>query len=674
MGTLAWALAWAARGFRVFPLHENTKAAPALGPGWPTYATTDPATIERWWRDPLLGQERNYNIGTVTSDLCVVDLDVGKGEDGVATFQATGGGPHTLTVRSPSGGFHLYYRPAQPVANAQDKGGFGPGVDVRGRNGFVLAPGSSIDGRFYEIVADAPIAPMPDTFWRYLRAPDTERERRDAAPATDLDTPASISAVVNYLRTAPPAIEGQHGDYRTLQTAYRCRDLGVSQDMALSLMLEHFNDRCIPPWDPDELEVKVGNAYLYGENAPGAQAAQVLFAGVQPIDPPAVEIETPAPAGPEFKPFAFGSMLRTAALLPRSWVLKRMLEVGEVTALVAMGGVGKSSLSLHIAALLAIGAPTIFGFENVFAGSPRRSIIYNAEDSLQEMSKRLSAICMEYQIPEDVIIERVSVTSGRDFRLSIATGGQVAHRTEDNDDHIGRLISSALDPSTVFMSIDPISKIHTADPRDNQDMNVVMDILQFIATRAGVGLMVPMHTSRAGADGGDYAGNAHALLGAVAASDSARMVFTLSPPTGDDVLRYGMPEDERYRYLRLDDAKLNRAMRSGQPAWIEKRSARLITGDDIGTFVSIDMSDRVDLVRARMADVLVAEMRREATAKISLSQAALVLQRGDPIYSVLSPAQVRSRLERFLHTPAEADDGTAVRLIVEGSSKFLVLE
>ena len=48
------------------------------------------------------------------------------------------------------------------------------------------------------------------------------------------------------------------------------RDLGVSEESACRLLADHWNDRCVPPWQPDELAVKVSNAYAYGQNEAGA--------------------------------------------------------------------------------------------------------------------------------------------------------------------------------------------------------------------------------------------------------------------------------------------------------------------------------------------------------------------------------------------------------------------
>jgi P4 family phage/plasmid primase-like protien len=59
-------------------------------------------------------------------------------------------------------------------------------------------------------------------------------------------------------------------------------DLGVSEETCLDLMLEHYNGRCEPPWDADELADKVHNAYRYRRSAVGSATAEADFADEPP--------------------------------------------------------------------------------------------------------------------------------------------------------------------------------------------------------------------------------------------------------------------------------------------------------------------------------------------------------------------------------------------------------
>lgn len=659
------ALAWAARGFRVFPLRVN--GTRPVYRNWPADATTDPERIRQWWIE-------DYNIGMLTDGLMVIDIDTKK-PDALENFQKIGGGPDTLTVRTKSGGFHLYYRPPHEIANSQGgTGGMISAIDVRGHHGYVAAPGSTVDGAAYTVANDIPIAPAPANLVALCRQPG-ERASDTSIPATELDTPAAREAVARYLRDAPPAVEGDSGESRTLMVAMECRDLGVSEPICLDLMLDHYNDRCSPPWDADELAAKVSNAYLYSQNKAGSKAAAVDFDGVVYTPVPVPPAAGASLESPPFKPFAFGTVLPSSRLLAREWIIDRVLERGEITALVAPGGVGKSLAILTTAFHLAIGSDTVFGRRNMFAGVPQRSVIYDAEDGIQEMSKRLAALCQYHGVDESVILERISITSGRggEFSLQVATGGSVATRTATDDEHLGFLISASIAPDIAMIGLAPLNKMHSANPNDNGQMTVVMRSLEFIASKSEAGVLLGAHTSKPGMSGGSHAGDANSLAGAAAVINSVRIALTLAEPSDEDAARFGLLPDERVRLLRFDDAKLNRGLRSAHPIWVRKESLKLWCDDEMGVFVAADMSDRGDSMREGIAGVLEAEMYRDGVARFTMQQAAAALRRGDPLYGQLESRQITSRIEKALASPIETASGVVVRLLVEGSSKFVVM-
>ena len=289
---LAAALAWAARGFRVFPLAENTKDAP-LWPGWTETASADPAVIAGWWRDPVSGMTLAHNIGVLTTGLIVADLDMKDGKNGVETFVGLDLAFETLTVRTPSGGFHVYYHDAGfDVGNSQQS--IGRGIDVRAFHGYVLAPGSEIDGRAYVVEIDEPVALVPATLLSRCKLPGAKDRR---TTSIDLDTPSAIALATAHLEAAAPATEGQGGDARTFQVACEVRDLGVSEPVALELMSGGWNGRCAPPWDLDELTAKVANAYAYAQNVEGKKHPIHDFGGVV-IEPVSSGVAAPPPPMP----------------------------------------------------------------------------------------------------------------------------------------------------------------------------------------------------------------------------------------------------------------------------------------------------------------------------------------------------------------------------------------
>ncbi|WP_410535447.1 bifunctional DNA primase/polymerase [Streptomyces sp. KL2] len=187
---LAAALAAAERGWHVFPLRPGSKVPAghaearcphtgrcAHGHRKPEQrATTDPDRIRQAWA------QRPYGIGVATgpSGLVVVDLDRPKPEepdgtpDGVTSFaalceRAGQPVPTTLTVRTASSGRHLYFTAPAGVRLPSTKGRLAAKIDTRAWGGYVVAPGSTVGSRPYEIEDDRPVAPLPTWLLAALR-------------------------------------------------------------------------------------------------------------------------------------------------------------------------------------------------------------------------------------------------------------------------------------------------------------------------------------------------------------------------------------------------------------------------------------------------------------------------------------------------------------------------
>src|SRR3546814_473582 len=108
---------------------------------------------------------------------------------------------------------------------------------------------------------------------------------KDREAIGELDTDYAISRAVAYLSgDAPEAQEGDAGDFTTYCIAARAIDYGLSEAMALELMLEHWNEtKAHPPWAPEDLAKKVENAWRYRDHPAGVANPQAEF---EPIPGP----------------------------------------------------------------------------------------------------------------------------------------------------------------------------------------------------------------------------------------------------------------------------------------------------------------------------------------------------------------------------------------------------
>ena len=181
---------WVVRKCPVFPVRPGRKEPiGSMAPRGHLDATLDMAQVTAWW-----SRCRTANVGIhcAAAGLYVVDIDEGIDPDdgrvkvGLASWAALVGGrplPATFTVRTPRGGLHYYYRsPDRYLSNTTSR--LARDVDTRG-NGYVLVPGSTVDGVPYVVVDDTIPAKLPVWLFELLRRP-TAPPRRVVAAGSSL--------------------------------------------------------------------------------------------------------------------------------------------------------------------------------------------------------------------------------------------------------------------------------------------------------------------------------------------------------------------------------------------------------------------------------------------------------------------------------------------------------
>lgn len=226
---------YARRGKPPFPVQPRGKSP--LTPNGLLDATRDLSTIAGWWeRWP----DANVAIRTgAPSGIVVLDVDPPAGADTLRELERTYGAlPITTSVKTPRGGSHIYFQhPGREVRNSA--GQVGPGLDVRGDGGYVLAPPSiGENGRPYEWDEEAKPAPMPD--WLLALAAPSDAARKLAAPVSD------------WLRIAAGLGEGERNSGLARLVGHL---LHKNVDVLLVLELAQLvNTRNRPPLDAREVE------------------------------------------------------------------------------------------------------------------------------------------------------------------------------------------------------------------------------------------------------------------------------------------------------------------------------------------------------------------------------------------------------------------------------------
>lgn len=242
----------------------------------------------------------------------------------------------------------------------------------------------------------------------------------------------------------------------------------------------------------------------------------------------------------------------------RPWVAPGYLMRGTLTVLSGHGSAGKSLLCIAWAIALATGQ-TIGRFR---PKAPVRIALFNVEDDDAEQKRRLSAALRQFNLTAQDI-------AGRVFRLSPSPTGTLI----DHDDlskitqttQLMNLLEDAIKAHAVDVVIlDPLVELHTAGENDNTALRHVLARLREMAVTHNLAVCIVHHQRKGG-----QAGDPDAVRGASAIVGAARQVLTVATMTKEEAVELGQPEDHRFRFLRVDGAKLNYSLPQ-EAEWYEK--------------------------------------------------------------------------------------------------------
>jgi hypothetical protein len=249
------ALSYAAKGWPVLPCHgiDNGRctchafdcSSPGKHPrvaGGLHSASTDAGQIERWWeRSP------GSNIGIRTgaaSGLVVLDVDPAHGGSRSikSLIDRYGDLAAVPRVRTGSGGWHLFFaHPRVPIRNSA--GRLGPGLDVRGDGGYVIAPPSvhATGGRYRWEVDAAALPQTPDWVVELLTPPTHVANARPFAPGHPVHDSSNWAraALDAEIRSIRAALQGSRN--MTLNRSAFC----LGQIVGAGLLEQHSVERLL---------------------------------------------------------------------------------------------------------------------------------------------------------------------------------------------------------------------------------------------------------------------------------------------------------------------------------------------------------------------------------------------------------------------------------------------
>jgi hypothetical protein len=319
------ALDYARRGWPDFPVYtvidgrctcrEAACDSPGKHPrvtGWPNQATTDPETIRQWWtRWP------GANIGIPTgtaSGFFVLDVDLRHdGDETLRELEAQQGPlPPTVEALTGGGGRHIFFRyPGYSVKSSA--GVLGPGLDIRGDGGFIVAPDSlHVSGRRYE--------------WEVSSHPDDVPVAD--APAWLLDKLRSEATNEHGERfTIPEKIKDGERNTTLYKLARSLKARGLSFEASLAAMLKENSVRCEPPLTDAEVQRIAKHAFEQADRPEYAASGKPGPEALDPLTPLKVLDDAPTPGEVESALRAMVAALTGVDALRRARIRNEALDL-----------------------------------------------------------------------------------------------------------------------------------------------------------------------------------------------------------------------------------------------------------------------------------------------------------------------------------------------------------
>lgn len=385
------ALDYAERGWLIFPCNAIKEPYTTNGV---LDASNDPKQIKKWW-----DKYPRANIGLDVGGMGWMVLDLDPGHDRDDLDDAVGGLPKTqLRQRTPRGGEHLFYELEDGEIVAPSVGKIAKKVDVRSFHSYVLlAPSRTGDGK-YEWEGEGKPAFRTDEMVRVANVAKEKSKDRDNW-LIEADLPENVKLATDWLKKdAKIATQGDGGDHTAYATAAMMKSFGLSQELAFDLMWEHWNPRCNPPWDADEidhLETKVKNGYSYNTSPPGNMTPAYGVAKTAALFNAVQAVELPTGQETISGRFRFVDREGMTHIRPPEWLIKDFIPQGGSCILFGTRGTFKTFIALDIALSIASGGSFpwegVWGSDGVADMMDTGPVLFAAGEGRDQLTKRVTA-------------------------------------------------------------------------------------------------------------------------------------------------------------------------------------------------------------------------------------------------------------------------------------------
>lgn len=260
------------------------------------------------------------------------------------------------------------------------------------------------------------------------------------------------------------------------------------------------------------------------------------------------------------------------SLPTRQWLLGHWLLRGEVTAIIAPGGTGKSTISGTMALCLASGRPLL---GKPLPRGPQAVWIFNLEDGTEELERQMAAACAFHGISPNDCGDRLHLDSGLVQPLCTAT--EDAEGFALAEEVFVHLAATIRERQIATVVVDPFVSSHAVQENSNGAIDAITKRWKRLAQETGCAVVLVHHTKKlAGREVTAEDGR-----GAVALRDAARVVLPLNPMSEKDAEELGIIDPALRRSLvRIDTGKANRAPPDAA-TWIKLEGQSLDNGSQL---------------------------------------------------------------------------------------------
>ena len=303
----------------------------------------------------------------------------------------------------------------------------------------------------------------------------------------------------------------------------------------------------------------------------GWDAADAVESGLDPAtcirDMLALSMDAERDGIPAAPPFRSWEIIDPATVPARQFLYGHHYIRKFASLTIAPGGASKSTLVLSECIAMATGR----NFLGPSLAAPLRVFYYNAEDPLDEIVRRVLAICQHHGIDQSELVGQLFVASGRDHEL-ILSKGDAGEIVEASFDLVERF---AIDNAIDVVAMDPLANLTDA-PETNDAYRRLSRRISQTADRCNAAMELVHHARKlngAEATVEDSRGGS-ALIGAVR---SARVLNQMTP---EDAERAGL--ETHIDHFRIEAAGKNNMSRGdAQSTWFKRVSVLLPNGDNV---------------------------------------------------------------------------------------------